>query len=85
MTNPLTPQFTVRTETSGDIDAIHASGYGIEGLSFVGVLDGEAIAHAMLSRCFVGEAPGVCLAPCSVWPEHQRTAAGTPVIEALLA
>lgn len=39
----------------------------------------------MLSRCFVAEAPGVCLAPCSVWTERQRTGAGTAVIEALLA
>nr|WP_172171686.1 N-acetyltransferase [Brevibacterium sp. CT2-23B] len=105
VTNPPVPQFTVRPETSGDFDAIHAltaaafgqvdeaelvdalrgSGNGVEGLSFVGVLEGEVIAHAMLSRCFVGEAPGVCLAPCSVWPERQRTGAGTAVIEALLA
>lgn len=105
VTNPPAPQFTVRPEASGDIDAIHAltaaafgqgdeaelvdalraSGSGIEGLSFVGVLDGEVIAHAMLSRCFVAEAPGVCLAPCSVWTERQRTGAGTAVIEALLA
>ena len=104
VTNPPASQFTVRPETPGDIDAIHAltaaafgqvdeaelvdalraSGNGIEGLSFVGVLDGEVIAHAMLSRCFVGEVPGVCLAPCSVWPEQQRTGAGTGVIEALL-
>nr|WP_216629508.1 N-acetyltransferase [Brevibacterium renqingii] len=104
VTNPPAPEFTVRHETSGDIDAIHAltaaafgqvdeaeivdalraSGNGIKGLSFVGVLDGEIIAHALLSRCFVGEAPGVCLAPCSVRPEHQRTGAGTAVIEALL-
>ena len=104
VTNPPAPQFTIRPEASGDIDAIHAltaaafgqvdeaelvdalraSGNGNEGLSFVGVLDSEVIAQAMLSRCFVGEVPGVCLAPCSVWPEQQRTGAGTAVIEALL-
>ena len=104
MTNPPAPQFAIRAETPGDIDAIHAltaaafgqvdeaeivdalraSGNGFEELSFVGVLDGEVIAHAMLSRCFVGEVPGVCLAPCSVQPEHQRTGVGTAVIEALL-
>jgi putative acetyltransferase len=104
VTTPPAPQFTVRPETSDDIDTIHAltaaafgqvdeaelvdtlraSGNGIDGLSFVGVLDGEVIAHAMLSRCFVGEVPGVCLAPCSVWPEHQRTGAGTAVIKELL-
>ncbi|WP_025777636.1 GNAT family N-acetyltransferase [Brevibacterium sp. VCM10] len=67
------------------VDALRASGNGLEGLSFVGVLDGEVIAHAMLSRCFVGDVPGVCLAPCSVWPEHQCTGVGTAVIEALLA
>ena len=105
VTNPPAPQFSVRAETSGDTDAIHAltaaafgqvdeaelvdalraSGNGLEGLSFVGVLDEEVIAHAMLSRCFVGDVPGVCLAPCSVRPEHQRTGGGTAVIEALLA
>ncbi|MCU4296128.1 N-acetyltransferase [Brevibacterium permense] len=67
------------------VDALRASGNRIDGLSFVGVLDGEVIAHAMLSRCFVGEVSGACLAPCSVWPDHQRTGAGTAVIEALLA
>lgn len=66
------------------VDALRASGDGIEGLSFVGVLAGEIVAHAMLSRCFVGEVLGVCLAPCSVCPEHQRTGVGTAVIDALL-
>ncbi|WP_228278306.1 GNAT family N-acetyltransferase [Brevibacterium limosum] len=73
-----------RIDEAEIVDALRASGSGIEGLSFVGVLDGEIIAHAMLSRCFVGEVLGVCLAPCSVWPDHQRTGAGTAVIEALL-
>ncbi|UVI35611.1 GNAT family N-acetyltransferase [Brevibacterium spongiae] len=74
-----------RPDEAGTVDALRESDSGIEGLSFVGVLDGEVIAHAMLSRCFAGEAPGVCLAPCSVLPKHQRTGAGTAVIEALLA
>jgi putative acetyltransferase len=95
------------------VDALRESGNGIEGLSFVGLVGDEVIAHAMLSRCFVGKAPrqvdgeaprnvggenpdeargavpgsapGVCLAPCSVSPDHQRTRVGTAVIKALLA
>ncbi|WP_227492606.1 GNAT family N-acetyltransferase [Brevibacterium sp. CFH 10365] len=74
-----------RTDEAEIVDALRTSGNGLEGLSFVGVLDSEVIAHAMLSRCFVGGVPGVCLAPCSVWPKRQRTGAGTAVIEALLA
>ncbi|MDK8434307.1 MULTISPECIES: N-acetyltransferase [unclassified Brevibacterium] len=67
------------------VDALRESGNGIEGLSIVGIRDGEIIAHAMLSRCFVGDAPGVCLAPCSVSPDRQRGGTGSLVIEALLA
>ena|SRR5699024_2749576 len=73
-----------RVEEAEIVDALRRSGSGIAGLSFVGALDGEVIAHALLSRCFVGDAPGVCLAPCSVLPDHQRAGAGTAVIDALL-
>lgn len=73
-----------RPDEAEIVDSLRASGNGLDGLSFVGLRDGEIIAHAMLSRCFVGEAPGVCLAPCSVAPEFQRSGSGTAVIEALL-
>lgn len=74
-----------RTDEAEIVDALRGSDSGIEGLSFVGLLDGEVIAHAMLSRCFVDDRPGVCLAPCSVSPDRQRGGTGTVVIEALLA
>ncbi|WP_228282466.1 GNAT family N-acetyltransferase [Brevibacterium atlanticum] len=74
-----------RSDEAEIVAALRGSGSWIEGLSFVGLLDGEVVAHAMLSRCFVDGRPGVCLAPCSVRPDCQRGGTGTVVIEALLA
>lgn len=74
-----------RPDEAEVVDALRESGSGIEGLSFVGLLGRVVVAHAMLSRCFVGDVSGVCLAPCSVLPDHQRSGSGTAVIEALLS
>lgn len=56
----------------------------IEGLSWVAT-DGEAVvAHALITRCHVGEEPALALAPCAVLPEHQGRGAGAAVIRAAL-
>lgn len=76
-----------RVDEADLVDALRAS-ESWTGLSFVAEAagaTGDIIAHALLTRCFVGEVPGLCLAPCSVAPARQRTGAGTAVIEELLA
>lgn len=56
----------------------------IEGLSWVAT-DGDAVvAHALITRCRVGEEPALALAPCAVEPEYQGLGAGSAVIRAAL-
>ncbi|GHH24135.1 GNAT family N-acetyltransferase [Streptomyces rubradiris] len=58
----------------------------IEGLSLVTADEtGHAVGHALLTRCHIDTTPALCLAPCAVRPEHQRTGAGTAAIRAALA
>ncbi|HEY1135461.1 MAG TPA: N-acetyltransferase [Nocardioides sp.] len=68
------------------VDALRAdAGAWIDGLSIVSEApDGRVVGHALLTRCHVGDAPALALAPCSVTPEHQRTGAGGAAIRAAL-
>ncbi len=76
-------------ETSAEadlVDALRADPAWIEGLSVVATTpEGTVVGHALLTRCWIGDSPALCLAPCSVAPEHQRTGAGTAAIETALA
>lgn len=57
----------------------------LPGLSFVAEAPGRTpVAHALLTRCHVGDVPAVALAPCGVLPRYQRSGAGSAVIRALL-
>lgn len=57
----------------------------IDGLSYVSTdQDGTVVGHALLTRCRIGDTPALCLAPCSVLPDHQRTGAGSAAIRAVL-
>ena len=47
--------------------------------------DGTPVGHALLTRCRVGGAPALALAPVAVLPEHQRTGAGSAAVRAALA
>ena len=47
--------------------------------------DGAVAGFALLTRCHVGDAPALALAPCAVAPAHQRTGAGSAAIRAGLA
>ncbi|MEV6274475.1 N-acetyltransferase [Nocardia sp. NPDC051832] len=68
------------------VDALRKDVAWIDGLSIVSTLgDGTPVGHALLTRCYVGETPALCLAPCSVLPEYQRTGAGSAAIRAVLA
>lgn len=78
----------VAFETSEEadlVDALRESSAWIEGLSWVATTEaGEVVGHALLTRCTVGGAAGLCLAPCAVDPRFQRQGVGSAVIEAAL-
>ncbi|WP_085528870.1 GNAT family N-acetyltransferase [Kocuria massiliensis] len=67
------------------VEALRRDPAWIKGLSFVATdSDGSVIGYALLTRCHVGEQPALCLAPCAVLPEYQRSGVGTAVIGAAL-
>ncbi|WP_030763394.1 bifunctional class I SAM-dependent methyltransferase/N-acetyltransferase [Streptomyces sp. NRRL F-2664] len=68
------------------VDALRADGSWLPGLSYVAEApDGSVAAHALLTRCEVGGAAALALAPVAVDPAYQRSGAGTAVVRALLA
>ncbi|MDX3326330.1 bifunctional class I SAM-dependent methyltransferase/N-acetyltransferase [Streptomyces sp. ME02-6979-3A] len=57
----------------------------LPGLSYVAEApDGAVAAHALLTRCRVGDAPALALAPVATTPAHQRSGAGRAVVRAVL-
>ncbi|MGW2087258.1 bifunctional class I SAM-dependent methyltransferase/N-acetyltransferase [Streptomyces sp. NPDC001880] len=46
--------------------------------------DGDIAAYALLTRCRVGDAPALALAPVATAPDHQRRGAGQAVVRAVL-
>ncbi|MFJ9207050.1 GNAT family N-acetyltransferase [Streptomyces sp. NPDC102264] len=75
------------TEAEADlVDALRADADAwIEGLSLVSTDgNGRPVGHALLTRCHIGAAPALCLAPCAVRPERQRSGAGSAVVIAAL-
>lgn len=73
------------TEEADLVDALRNDSAWLEGLSYVAEdQDGAVVAHALLTRCHVGDVPALCLAPCSVLPDQQRGGAGTAVTTAVL-
>lgn len=75
-------------ETSDEadlVDRLRTDPAWIPGLSYVACApDAQVVAHALLTRCSIGNVPALCLAPCAVLPEAQGHGAGTAVIRALL-
>ena len=69
------------------VDALRADPDAwIPELSMVAVdVNGDVVAHALLSRCRVGGQPALVLGPCAVLPEVQRRGAGSAAIRAGLA
>ncbi|MGW0791479.1 GNAT family N-acetyltransferase [Streptomyces sp. NPDC002911] len=60
-------------------------GAWLPGLSYVAEApDGSVAAHALLTRCRVGDAPALALAPVATAPAHQRGGAGRAVVRAVL-
>ncbi|MFD7903988.1 MULTISPECIES: GNAT family N-acetyltransferase [unclassified Kitasatospora] len=67
------------------VDALRTDGAWIDELSVLAVTpDGRRVGHALLTRCHIGDTPALCLAPCAVLPEYQRTGAGSAAIRAAL-
>ncbi|MFF0446617.1 GNAT family N-acetyltransferase [Streptomyces sp. NPDC004609] len=75
-------------ETPGEadlVDALRADSSWIDGLSLVATgADGKVVAHALLTRCHIGDTPALCLGPVAVLPEYQKTGAGSAAIRAAL-
>lgn len=74
------------SEEADLVDALRADRDAwIDGLSLVGTTgDGVVVAHALLTRCRVGDGPALALGPCSVRPAQQRRGAGSATIRAAL-
>ncbi|GGT43050.1 hypothetical protein GCM10010207_48970 [Streptomyces atratus] len=58
----------------------------LPGLGYVALdgPDGDIAAYALLTRCRVGEAPALALAPVATAPDRQRQGAGQAVVRAAL-
>lgn len=57
----------------------------LPGLSYVAVTEDNSVAaYALLTRCRIGDAPALALAPVATAPRHQRQGAGTAVVRAVL-
>lgn len=56
----------------------------IDGLSYVATVSDQPVAHALLTRCHVGDTPVLSLGPVSVLPSYQRQGAGSAVVRAAL-
>lgn len=69
------------------VDALRADPTAwIEGLSLVAADEaGRPVGYALLTRCHIDTTPALCLAPCAVHPERQRTGAGSAAVRAALA
>ncbi|HZF91623.1 N-acetyltransferase [Streptomyces sp.] len=68
------------------VDALRADPAAwIDGLSIVAADgSGQLAGHALLTRCHIGEVPALCLGPCAVRPERQRSGAGSAAVRAAL-
>ena len=75
------------TEAEADlVDALRGDPSAwLPGLAYVAESsDGAVAAFALLTRCRVGGAPALALAPVATAPEHQRLGAGSAVVRAVL-
>ncbi len=75
-----------RPDEADLVDALRADPAWLDGLSMLAVDDGDApVGHALLTRCHIGDALALALAPCAVLPTCQRMGVGGAAIRAGLA
>jgi predicted N-acetyltransferase YhbS len=74
------------SEEADLVDALRADPDAwIEGLSLVAADEtGRPAGYALLTRCHIDTVPALCLAPCAVLPQRQRSGAGTAAVRAAL-
>ncbi|GAA5049928.1 GNAT family N-acetyltransferase [Nocardia callitridis] len=67
------------------VDALRDDPAWLDDLSILSAApDGKPVGYALLTRCHVDDTPALCLGPCAVPPEYQRTGAGSAAIRAAL-
>ncbi|WP_433157323.1 GNAT family N-acetyltransferase [Kribbella sp. CA-247076] len=67
------------------LDALRADPVAwLDGLSYVATVDDRLVAHALLTRCHVGDTPVLSLGPVAVLPAYQRKGAGGAAVRAVL-
>lgn len=67
------------------VDALRRDPAWMAGLSMLSTThDGEPAGYALLTRCHIGDSAALCLGPCAVPPEFQRSGAGSAAISAVL-
>ncbi|MEV5836708.1 N-acetyltransferase [Nocardia sp. NPDC052112] len=72
-----------RADEADLVDALRADSAWMDGLSIVSTLpDDTPVGYALLTRCHVDTTPALCLGPCAVLPEYQKSGAGAAAIRA---
>lgn len=67
------------------VDALRRDPAWVPGLSMLSTTgSGEPAGYALLTRCHIGDTAALCLGPCAVPPEYQRSGAGSAAIRAVL-
>lgn len=74
-----------RHDEAALVDALRADPAWLPGLSWVATADdGTVVGHALLTRCRIGTADALALAPVAVLPAHHSRGAGSAVVRAAL-
>ncbi len=75
-----------RPDEADLVEALRADPAWLDGLSLLALdASGTPVGHALLTRCHIDDVPALCLGPCAVLPEFQRTGAGGAAVRAALA
>ncbi|MFC4604349.1 GNAT family N-acetyltransferase [Rhodococcus kronopolitis] len=65
------------------VDALRRDPAWIDALSLVTLDDAGALAgYVLLTRAHIGDTPALCLGPCAVLPQYQKTGVGSSAIRA---
>ncbi|WP_019874155.1 GNAT family N-acetyltransferase [Sporichthya polymorpha] len=75
-----------RPDEADLVEALRADPAWLDGLSLLALdASGTPVGQALLTRCHIDDVPALCLGPCAVLPEFQRTGAGGAAVRAALA